>query len=222
MTPATANQTGFFPKFFPMKTTPALIALITTVLGSGTIRAQKETAALSPEELASRRSSVVNLEKHIEQRQERLGEIVTDIRALDDRVEDGVGEIVTMMSPVKDSETSKVRIANIKVDVIVGLKRTIDYYNQHRDTLREELRTGNSSLPKETLEKDLAIFDARIDKLLPSTSYTFRVQAINGDGLGSLFGPQCYVTTAMPSPGNLRTKGRLTSTTYLAVFAQPL
>ncbi len=157
---ATAYQTGFFS----MKTTPALIALITTVLGSGTIRAQKETAALSPEELASRRSSIVNLENHIGQRQERLGEIVTDIRALDDRVEDGVGEIVTMMSQVKDSETSKVRIANIKVDVIVGLKRTIDYYNQHRDTLREELRTGNSSLPKETLEKDLAIFDARIDK----------------------------------------------------------
>lgn len=51
----------------------------------------------------------------------------------------------------------------------------------------------------------------RIDKLLPSTSYTFRVQAINGDGQGSLFGPQCYVTTAMSSPGNLRTTGRLTS-----------
>jgi hypothetical protein len=77
MIPATAYQTGFFS----MKTTPALIALITTVLGSGTIRAQKETAALSPEELASRRSSIVNLEKHIGPRQERLGEIVTDIRA---------------------------------------------------------------------------------------------------------------------------------------------
>jgi hypothetical protein len=58
----------------------------------------------------------------------------------------------------------------------------------------------------------------RIDKLLPSTSYTFRVQAINGDGQGSLFGPQCYITTAMPSPGNLRTKGRLTSTAVIVCW----
>lgn len=147
-----------------MNTRLVLFSLSALALAPLPGRAQEKTPALSPEELASRRSSVVNLEKHIEQREERLGEIVSDIRGLDDRVEDGVDEIVTMMSQVKDSETSKVRIANIKVDVIVGLKRTIDYYNQHRDTLREQLRTGKSAQSKETLEKDLAIFDARVDK----------------------------------------------------------
>lgn len=147
-----------------MKTRIVLFSLATLAAAPLPGRGQEKTPALSPEELASRRASVVNLEKHIGQREERLGEIVSDIRGLDDRVEDGVDEIVTMMSQVKDSETSKVRIANIKVDVIVGLKRTIDYYNQHRDTLREQLRTGKSAQSKETLEKDLAIFDARVDK----------------------------------------------------------
>ncbi len=150
-----------------MKATPPFIALIiclAILVGSGPIRAQQKAPTLSPEELASRRSSVVNLVSHIAQREDRLGEIVTDIHDLDDRVEEGVTEIVAMMSQVKDSETSKVRIANIKVDIIVGLKRSIDYYNQHRDTLREELRTGKSPLPKETLERDLANFDARVDK----------------------------------------------------------
>jgi hypothetical protein len=47
---------------------------------------------------------------------------------------------------------------------MTGLKRTIEYYNQHRDAIREQLRTGKSALPKETLEKDLAILDGRVDK----------------------------------------------------------
>ncbi|MCB1202860.1 MAG: hypothetical protein KDN18_01265 [Verrucomicrobiae bacterium] len=126
--------------------------------------AQEKSSVLSPAELASRRESVSNLESHIAGREKRMGEIVTDIRALDDRIEDGVNEIVLMLGGMKDSETSKVKIANTKADVIVGLKRTIDYYKKHRDLLREQLRTGKSALPRETLEKDLAIFDGRIEK----------------------------------------------------------
>lgn len=126
--------------------------------------AQEGSPKLSAEDLASRRASVSNLEAHIAGREERLGQIVTDIRALDDRVEDGVNEIVSMLSQMKDSETSRVRISQTKADVIVGLKRTIDYYQKHRDTLREQLRLGKSDLPRETLEKDLAIFDERIEK----------------------------------------------------------
>ncbi|MCB1093715.1 MAG: hypothetical protein KDL87_19400, partial [Verrucomicrobiae bacterium] len=76
---------------------------------------------LSPEEMAARRQSVVNLEKHIEQRRERLNAIVFDIRTLDDRVEDGVNEIVTMLTQIKDSPESRVRVATVKADVITGL-----------------------------------------------------------------------------------------------------
>lgn len=145
-----------------MKPLSTLSVIIPLALGA--VSAQETLPKLSAEELAARRQSVVNLETHIAQREERLGAIVTDIRALDDRVEKGVDEIVTMTSQVKDSETSRRRVAQTKADVIVGLKRTIDYYNTHRDTLREQLRTGKSALPKETLEKDLAIFDARVEK----------------------------------------------------------
>ena len=50
------------------------------------IRAQENIPALTPAELDARRQSVVTLESHIAQREERLGRIVTDIRSLDDRV----------------------------------------------------------------------------------------------------------------------------------------
>jgi hypothetical protein len=146
-----------------MKTSSAFVLALAAFL-PGPGNSQDPLPALPAEELAARRQSVVNLEAHIAQREERLGAIVADIRTLDDRVEKGVDHIVTMMSGVKDSESSKVRIANVKADVMTGLKRTIDYYNQHRDAIREQLRTGKSAVPKETLEKDLAILDTRIDK----------------------------------------------------------
>lgn len=142
----------------------SLFSLAAVVACAPLPEVKAQQTALTPAELEARRQSVVNLEKHIAQRQERLGRIVTDIRALDDRVEDGVTEIVTMLGQIKDSEESKVRIANVKADVITALRRTIEYYNTHRNTLREQLRTGKSDLPKETLEKDLAIFDGRIEK----------------------------------------------------------
>jgi hypothetical protein len=145
------------------------ITLLTAIAGTilatfSPLTAQENTPPLTPAELEARRQSVVTLENHIAQREERIGGIVTDIRALDDRVEDGVDEIVKMLGELKDSPESKVRIATVKADVITGLKKTIDFYKTHRDTIREQLRTGKSALPKETLEKDLAIFDARIEK----------------------------------------------------------
>jgi hypothetical protein len=148
-----------------MKTAPALASLLAAAsVLPVLLPAQEALPALPPEELAARRQSVVNLEAHIAQREQRLAAIVADIRALDERVESGVEEIVTTVSGVRDSESSRVRIANAKADVMVGLKRTIEFYNTHRDALREQLRTGRSALPKETLEQDLAILDGRVDK----------------------------------------------------------
>jgi len=146
-----------------MKIPHSLLPLLAVVIPP-LLHGQDTIPALPAEELAARRQSVVNLETHIKQRENRAQNIVADIRALDARVEKGVDDIVNMISKVKDSETSKVRVANTKVEVMKGLRKTIEYYNQHRDTLREELRTGKSDQSKDTLEKDLAIFDARVEK----------------------------------------------------------
>lgn len=136
----------------------ASIFVLMTGAHSPVLFSQQFTA----EEMEARRQSVVTLEKHIGQRKERLADIAADIRTLDGRVEDGVADIVGMVSQIKDSPDSRVRVATVKADVITGLRKTIEYYDHNRDLIKEQLRTGKTDLPEETLKKDLAIFDERI------------------------------------------------------------
>lgn len=142
----------------------AAVALTSWTASTVSGIAQQPSPGFTPADIEARRQSVVNLQSHIDQRRLRMEEIVADIRTLDGRVESGVDRIVKMLSEVKDSADSRVRISNLKADVITGLRRTIEYYKNNRDALREQVRTGKSEVPLETVEKDIAIFDARIEK----------------------------------------------------------
>jgi hypothetical protein len=60
----------------------------------------------------------------------------------------------------------------------------------------------------------------RVDKLLPGTGYSFKVQAINSDGQASHFGPPVVVTTALPPPQALRVTGRVSATSAAIVWEE--
>ncbi|MEM7601436.1 MAG: hypothetical protein AAF357_08475 [Verrucomicrobiota bacterium] len=123
--------------------------------------AQEAAPSLTPDEM---RASIANLEAHIGQREERMAETLDDIHDLDARVEDGVDDLVSVLENASDSPESKTRVANVKEEVISGLKKMIQFYRQKRDGVHEQLRTGKSDIPKETLENDLKVFDERIEK----------------------------------------------------------
>ncbi len=140
---------------------PSLGILTLTLFCSSFALAQKAAPSLTPDEM---RASIANLESHIGQREERMQETLDDIHDLDGRVEDGVDDLVHVLENSADSEESKTRVANVKEETISGLKKMIEFYRHKRDGLREQLRTGNSDIPKETLENDLNAFDERIEK----------------------------------------------------------
>lgn len=122
---------------------------------------QEAAPSLTPDQM---RESIANLEVHIGQREERMKETLDDIHDLDGRVEDGVDDLVHVLENAADSPDSKTRVANVKEEAIAGLKKMVEYYRQKRDVVREQLRTGNSEIPKESLENDLKVFDERIEK----------------------------------------------------------
>lgn len=110
------------------------------------------------------KASIANLEAHIEDREERLNDLADDIISLDARVEEGIDDLVELLASVGDSEESKTRVSNVKEEAIAGLGRMIEFYRQKRAGVREQLRTGKTDVPLDTLEKDVNAFDDRIQK----------------------------------------------------------
>ena len=120
-----------------------------------------QTAA--PVDIEARRQSVVDLKSHIAMREQRLMEIVSDIRSLDDRNEKRIDSIVTTLANLKDSETSKTRINALKGEVIAGLRKSITIYQGKRREIFERLRNDKSAAVQ-ALTGDLEKFDARTQK----------------------------------------------------------
>lgn len=114
--------------------------------------------------MEERRQSVVTLEQHIEQREQRLEHLADDIRTIDGRVEKGIADIVTMVSSIRDSKDSKLRVAKLKGDIVSRLRKTIEFYETQRNGIREQLRKEETAIPRETLNADLKRFNERIEK----------------------------------------------------------
>jgi len=114
--------------------------------------------------MEERRQSVVTLEQHIEQREQRLEHLADDIRTIDGRVEKGIADIVTMVSSIRDSKDSKLRVAKLKGDIVSRLRKTIEFYETQRNDIREQLRKEETAIPRETLNADLKRFNERIEK----------------------------------------------------------
>lgn len=116
--------------------------------------------ATAPEmDLAARKQSIVDLETHIAQREERLAEWGKDIVMLDARIEKRVDELVKLLAGLRDSQDSRTKVTQIKKEAIEGLQRGIERYVAKRKEIRELVRTGDKS----SLD-DLGKFDQRIIK----------------------------------------------------------
>ena len=112
---------------------------------------------------AARVQSVANLKEHIAQRETRFAALRLDLRALDDRVEKQIDQIVKTLASLTDSNESKTRVAKVKGDVIQALGRTVAVYRTKRMDAFERMRKDPDA-PKEMLEKEVAVFDERIGK----------------------------------------------------------
>ena len=119
----------------------------------------QEPTAPAAIDMEARKASVVTLESHIAQREQRLGELGQDIVTLDARIEKRVNELVKMLANLRDSQDSKTRISKIKQEAMDALKRGIGIYVNKRKEIRERVRTGD-----ETSLGDLGKFDERISK----------------------------------------------------------
>lgn len=134
--------------------------IIATIAGIGFTLAQ-DTAA--PMDMEARRASVKTLEERIAQRQKRLDEVASDIREQGKKTDARIEAIVTKLASLKDSQDSRRKVTEVKVQAIGGLKRLIEMYRSERAKVYGNLTSGHAA-SAEALKKDLAVIDALVDK----------------------------------------------------------
>ncbi|MEM1085747.1 MAG: hypothetical protein AAGI48_16685 [Verrucomicrobiota bacterium] len=142
----------------------------------------------SPMTMEERKASVVQLKKRIEMREARLGELVADVKTLDERTEKRIETVVNTLKETQDSQVSKTRITRLKGEVIAGLRKSIGAYQTERRKIFERVRTTKDGSADPLIEV-MAKIDERIEKrasqiveLAKTLPHREDVEKYEGDG----------------------------------------
>ena len=114
-------------------------------------------------DLEARRQSVATLKQHLAMREERLAEVAAEIRERGEATDKKIGRIVDMLTSLKDSQSSKRRVSDIKGEAIAGLKKMLEVYKRERNAIVQKIR-GDNSAPVEALMKDMENIDKLAEK----------------------------------------------------------
>lgn len=115
----------------------------------------------SPEEI---KKAITVVEQRFERQEGRVNDLRSELIRLDGRIEKEVEQIVKALEKVGDSKDSRTRVAQTKGQVIEGLKKSIEIYQQKRSQIRAQLAKHRSDLEKAELEGDMKKFDAMSEK----------------------------------------------------------
>jgi hypothetical protein len=97
-------------------------------------------------------------------RQQRVDLLRDEIKQIDTRIESRVDVIVDTLKTITDSKDSGTKVARMKEDTGKRLMKTIEYYDQKRAALRQELRNPQTQLTASEKQRMIAVFDERIAK----------------------------------------------------------
>ena len=136
------------------------IIMICLCAAAGAAFAQEEAV---PEDLEARRQSVITLKQHLAMREKRLAEVTAEIRQRGQATDRKIGELVDMLAGLRDSQSSKRRISEVKMEAIGGLKKMLQVYGEERRKIVGRLRSDHS-VPVEALKKDMEAIAALAEK----------------------------------------------------------
>lgn len=108
--------------------------------------------------------SADQLKAAIKIRQDRVKLLKDEIKQTDSRIESRLDLLVNTLKSITDSKDSRTKVARMKEETGKALVKSIQYYDQKRAALREEMRNPRLQLTPEEKTKMIAAFDARIEK----------------------------------------------------------
>lgn len=115
-------------------------------------------------DIQARERSIPVLEQRIADRETQIGELAGDILKFHQRLDGKLGRMVERLASIKDSAKSGYRVGKVKMEVIDGLKETVEAFVGRRASLERELQNEKSGLPRESVEAEIDHFDAHVDQ----------------------------------------------------------
>jgi hypothetical protein len=116
-----------------------------------------------PADPAADRQSVETLNLHLAIRERRLAELTAEIMERSQRTDARIGELVTLLTNVRDSQASRRVVSQVTGEAIRNLQSMIEVYQRERRTIAERLRTDRSA-PADALNSDIDKIDALIER----------------------------------------------------------
>ncbi len=129
-------------------------------LTAASILCAQESPTADPEAL---RQSVETLNLHLAIREKRLAELTTEIMERSRRTDARIGELVTLLTGIRDSQASRRIVSQVTREAIGNLQGMIEIYQRERRTIAERLRTDGSA-PTDALNRDIDTIDALIER----------------------------------------------------------
>jgi hypothetical protein len=104
------------------------------------------------------------LKSSIAIRRQRVDVLRDEIKQTDSRLESRLDAIIGTLEMIADSKDSRTKVARMKEETGKRLMQTIQYYEQKRAALREELRQPRLRLTEAEKRRMITAFDVRIEK----------------------------------------------------------
>ena len=104
------------------------------------------------------------LKAQIDARDKRADLLLDEIRSADSRIEDRIDELLRVLRSVGDSKDSRTKVARMKEQTIDALQKNLQYFDQRRASLLQELRNPRVNLTEDEKRRAITKFDERIDK----------------------------------------------------------
>ncbi len=131
-----------------------------TWLAAAAILCAQDTPASDPD---ARSQTVETLNLHLAIREKRLAELTAEIMERSQRTDARIGELVTLLTGIRDSQASRRVVSQVTGEAIRNLQNMIEVYQRERRTIAERLRTDRSA-PADALNSDIDKIDALIER----------------------------------------------------------
>ena len=132
-------------------------------LGTGILCLAQPESPKEVVDLPARRQSVVAMREQIAMRQARLDSVVVELKSTSEGIDQRIGSIVDSLTKIKDSESSKMRISQLKGEAAAGLMRMIEAYQVERRNLVEQAKKDPDA-PLKSIGAIVRRLDERVNK----------------------------------------------------------